>query len=73
MTTQQAIAKFKEAEHDYYIKIEYLGAIKAGIHALELLNVITDRPCTVCKYHKENGCCKWDCVFDKHISGKEQA
>lgn len=31
----------------------------------ELLACITDRPCGVCKFHKENGCCKWTCVFDE--------
>lgn len=31
----------------------------------ELLNCLTDRPCSVCKFRKENGCTKWDCVFDK--------
>ena len=31
----------------------------------ELLACLTDRPCTVCKYHKENGCCKWNCVFEE--------
>ena len=30
----------------------------------ELLSCLTDRPCTVCKFHSENGCGKWNCVFD---------
>ena len=24
-----------------------------------------DRPCSVCEFHKENGCCKWSCVFEQ--------
>lgn len=39
-------------------------AIKAAIQALENIGHLTDRPCSVCEFRKENGCCKWDCVFD---------
>ena len=42
-------------------------AFEMAIKALELLDTLTDRPCEVCKHHKENGCCKWDCVFDGMI------
>ena len=31
----------------------------------ELLDCLTDRPCQVCKFNKEDGCCKWECVFDR--------
>lgn len=31
----------------------------------ELLNCLTDRPCSVCKFKKENGCSKWKCVFEE--------
>ena len=33
----------------------------------ELLDCLTDRPCEVCKFHKEKGCSKWDCVFEEQI------
>lgn len=36
----------------------------------EKLNCLTDRPCTVCKYHKENGCSKWSCVFEQEPTTK---
>ena len=26
---------------------------------------LTDRPCSVCKFHTEHGCSKWECVFTK--------
>ena len=26
---------------------------------------LTDRPCSVCDYHTEDGCSKWDCVFEE--------
>ena len=31
----------------------------------EKLSYLTDRPCTACKFHKENGCSKWSCVFEE--------
>lgn len=31
----------------------------------EKLACLTDRPCQVCKHKKENGCCKWSCVFEE--------
>ena len=50
------------------------------------LACLTDRPCSVCKFHRENGCCKWSCVFEEEpeeeatdemkeleVSQKEQA
>lgn len=38
-------------------------ALTMAIQALENIGHLTDRPCSVCEFHKENGCCKWDCVF----------
>ena len=40
-----------------------LQAYKMAIEALENIGHLTNRPCSVCEFHKENGCCKWDCVF----------
>lgn len=37
----------------------------------ELLACITDRPCEACKYHGENGCSKWSCVFDEQPDDSE--
>lgn len=31
----------------------------------EMLARLTDRPCNVCKFHTENGCAKWSCVFEE--------
>jgi hypothetical protein len=41
-----------------------LKAYDIAIKALENIGHLKDRPCDVCEFHKENGCCKWDCVFD---------
>ena len=37
----------------------------------ELLACLKDRPCTVCKFKKENGCCKWTCVFEEEPTDSE--
>lgn len=33
----------------------------------ELLACLTDRPCEVCKFHTEQGCSSWNCVFEGEI------
>ena len=38
-------------------------ALDMAIAALENIGHLTDRPCDVCEFNKENGCCKWECVF----------
>ena len=50
---------------------EYNEARERSKKALELLDTLTDRPCSVCRHRKENGCCKWDCVFDGYYGGKK--
>lgn len=37
----------------------------------EQLACLTDRPCDVCKFHGENGCCKWNCVFEEEPTDAE--
>lgn len=70
MTNKEAIARLKEINIRDALQEDY-DALHVAIKALELLDTLTDRPCSVCRYRKENGCCKWDCVFDGHIGGKE--
>ena len=31
----------------------------------EKLSCLINRPCTVCKFHKEEGCSKWSCIFEE--------
>ena len=31
----------------------------------EILACLNGRPCDVCKFHTENGCKKWNCVFEE--------
>ena len=74
MTKGEAINRLQDAKDGYK---EYLTdeALDMAIEALELLDTLTDRPCSVCRHHKERteqevgGCCKWNCVFDGHIGG----
>lgn len=40
-------------------------ALDMAIKALEQTSHLTDRPCSVCEYHTENGCSKWSCVFEE--------
>lgn len=46
-----------------------LMACKMAISALENIGHLKDRPCSVCEFHKENGCCKWTCVFTDRLFG----
>lgn len=39
--------------------------------ALELIGYLKDRPCEVCEFHKENGCSKWNCVFNGALGIKD--
>ena len=38
----------------------------------EKLSCLTDRPCTACKFHKEEGCSKWSCIFEEKSGVSER-
>ena len=38
-------------------------------NALGALDCLIDRPCDVCKFHEENGCTQWVCVFCDGLFG----
>ena len=44
-------------------------ALNMAIKALENIGHLKDRPCSVCEFNKENGCCKWTCVFTDKLFG----
>ncbi len=44
-------------------------ALDIAIRAVENIGHLTDRPCDVCEFHKENGCCQWTCVFTDRLFG----
>ncbi len=43
----------------------YYDALSEGIKALRLIGYLNDRPCAACVFRKENGCSKWNCVFEE--------
>ena len=66
MTREDAI---KELTLDVYdgSDSKLAQALRMAISALELIGHLIDRPCGACEFKKEQGCCKWECVFDKLI------
>ena len=46
-------------------------ALEETLKELEIIGHLKDRPCEACEFHKENGCCKWNCVFDELIYGNK--
>ena len=39
-------------------------AIDMAIKALDQISHLKDRPCEACEFHTEEGCSKWECVFE---------
>ena len=67
MTVEKAI---KELENYFTSDDEKPEEIMTAISALMRIGNLKDRPCEACEFHKENGCCKWNCVFDALIYAK---
>ena len=67
LTHEQAINELKSMrEHiEPYMSIVGTTAYDMAIKALEQTSHLIDRPCEACEFHKENGCCKWSCVFEE--------
>ena len=40
-------------------------ALDMAIKSLEKIEHLKDRPCSACEFHSDNGCSKWNCVFEK--------
>lgn len=43
---------------------EQKKALDLAIKALDQISHLKDRPCEACEYHTEEGCSKWECVFE---------
>ena len=66
MTREQAIKWLKDMLKNFDLPQEqYQTALDMAIKALENIGHLPDRPCEVCEFHGEYGCCKWECVFSK--------
>lgn len=48
-----------------YYDGQYVEALDMAIKALEQTSHLIDRPCEACEFRKDNGCCKWSCVFEE--------
>ena len=71
MTREQAInwIQYHINTTPYEQDDELLKALDMAISALENIGHLKDRPCSVCEFRKENGCCKWTCVFCDSLFG----
>lgn len=67
MTNEEAINYFKRsyAGGDTDDERQHNEALDMAIKALEQTSHLIDRPCEACEFHKDNGCCKWGCVFEE--------
>ena len=43
---------------------QILEATSRGINAIEQISHLKGRPCEACEFYTEEGCSKWECVFD---------
>ncbi len=75
MTREEAIKELTE-DREFLMKrglneteSGMLKALEMAIKALENIGHLTDRPCSVCEFRKENGCCKWTCAFTEKLFG----
>ena len=44
---------------------EYQQAKAMAIKALEIVDMLTNRPCGVCKHHEHGLCSSWNCPFEE--------
>ena len=62
MTNEETIKSLKKLKS--FHNGSYGTAIDEAIKAIEQISHLTDRPCSVCEFHKEDGCSKWEYVFE---------
>lgn len=67
MTNEEAIEVINNRDQIVgYCENERLSdALDMAMNALEQTSHLIDRPCEACEFHKDNGCCKWGCVFEE--------
>lgn len=64
MKKVEAIEELNNAKGCPILKDSHREAIDMATSAIELIGHLNNRPCEACEFHKEDGCCKWNCVFD---------
>lgn len=70
MKKVEAINELNKAKGCPILNDSHREAIDTAISAIKLIGHLNNRPCEACEFHKENGCCKWICVFDDLIYEK---
>lgn len=66
MTREQAKAILTEyLDMDSEVKSKYLEAMRVAVKAIDKISHLIARPCEVCEFYSEDGCIKWDCVFEE--------
>lgn len=43
---------------------DMIEALEMAIKALGQISHLKDRPCEACEFYTEEGCSKWECVFE---------
>lgn len=69
MTDKECISGLEVLKQIPHAK-NYIEHINMSIKAIDKIGHLIDRPCEACEFHKENGCCKWSCVFEEVQSEK---
>lgn len=67
MTDAETIERLEEMQATFGF---VTGGMKSetldnAIKAVKKISHLTDRPCSACEFKKDNGCCKWACVFEE--------
>ena len=69
MTNEEAREILKRVEIAKPIKFEDYAdmreALDMAIKALEQTSHLIARPCEMCEFYTEDGCSKWECVFEE--------
>lgn len=63
----EVIKELKDYTEDlpHYSPDEVAEALEMANKALDRVSHLNNRPCEACEYHKETGCVKWECVFER--------
>lgn len=69
MTNEEAREILKRVEIAKPIKFEDYADMREtldmAIKALEKISHLIARPCEMCEFYTEDGCSKWECVFEE--------
>ena len=65
ITAKEAVKQIKENCYFASISEKTKQALDMAIKALDQVSHLNNRPCEACEYHKETGCVKWECIFEK--------